>query len=85
MVQETHPVIIHPEDKEKGDLSIRAVDDDVVEILIEEFYIDIVDVAHASGGTVHGVSIGKDSRTTVEIKDDDGKNKIYALQLFKLL
>ena len=77
-VQEKHPFIIIPEYKKSGSLSIKAVDDDVVEILEEEFYIEIIDATLASGGVVHGISIGERSRATVEIKDDDGKNKICA-------
>lgn len=79
MVQETYSIIINPEDKQKGNFSIAAIDDDVVEILIKEFYIDITDVTLAGGGIVHGASIGKNNRTTIQIKDSDGKNKICVL------
>ena len=46
----------------------------MVEMLTEEFYINITHVANGDGKSVDGISIGKDRRTILQIKDDDGKN-----------
>ena len=78
VVQETHPAIVINPNKLKGDLAITTIDDDVVELLIEEFYADIRFVELAYGGTVDRIYVGDKNRTTIQIKDDDGKNKICA-------
>ena len=75
-IQNKEPIIIYPEDKQKRAIFIDTVDDDVVETLIEEFYIDISYVANENGGVNDYLKIGKDNRTTLQIKDDDGKNSV---------
>ena len=66
-------MIINPEDRQRKQLSIDIIDDDMVEMLTEEFYINITHIANGDGIPVDGLRIGKDRRTKLLIKDDDRK------------
>ena len=74
-IQNRDPIIVDP-DTLNREIFIDTVDDDVVETLIEEFYIAISYVANQNGGVNRNLEIGKNSRTTLQIKDDDGKNSV---------
>ena len=71
-VLRNHIIIIHPEDEERKEVFVDPIDDDITEILIEEFYINIVLVADGKGAPDKHVSIGRDKRTRLQIRDDDG-------------
>lgn len=64
-------VIIHPNTQRK-EIYVHQIDDDIVEILTEEFYINIVLVTDRNGAPDKRVSIGRDKRTRLQIRDDDG-------------
>ena len=74
-IQNRDPIIVYPGTLNR-EIFIDTVDDDVVETLIEEFYIDISYVANENGGVNDFLEIGKNNRTTLQIKDDDGKNSV---------
>ena len=67
-----HTIVIHPKDDERKEIFVDHIDDNIVEILMEEFYINIVLVADENGAPDEHVSIGRDKRTRLQIKDDDG-------------
>ena len=72
-IQEKRPLIIAPATGLFTEFSIDAVDDDIVETLIENFFVEIAYVASGDGSVNSFVTIGEDSRAEFEITDDDSK------------
>ena len=76
-ILQSSPITIRPEDNQMKEFSIDTVDDDIVETLLEDFFVNITYVAHGDGGADHRVTIGEISSARFQIRDDDSKNHVY--------
>ena len=65
-------IYIDPNNKQK-EIMISIRDDNVVEPLIEEFYIVIIYIGDGQGDGDPYLSIGEDKKAKLQIRDDDSK------------